>query len=134
VWGFEIIGGERYHTRRFDYLSLQDDIYSKQKDFCEDLDEGKFSYPIVSCFTSDPVARDIIRGIFRQNGNRKSTLSRNTKTYIFGLIKRSGAFEATRELSDRSKQEIRAVLADLESSTGKPNPGLRGILTALSVF
>lgn len=102
---------------RDDYLNLQDDGYSEQKGFCEDLDEGKFSYPIVSCFNWDPVARDIILGIFRQNGNRESTLSRNMKTYILGLIKRSRAFEATREQSDRFKQ-IRAVLSDLEASTG----------------
>lgn len=124
----------RFYQVRDDYLNLQSDDYSEQKGFCEDLDEGKFSYPIVSCFNSDPNARDIILGIFRQNGNREHTLSINTKTYILGLIKRSGAFEATRKLLDRSKQEIWAVLSDLEESTGQPNPGLRAILTALSVF
>jgi geranylgeranyl pyrophosphate synthase len=124
----------RFYQVRDDYLNLQNDSYSEQKGFCEDLDEGKFSFPIVSCFNSDPVARDIIIGIFRQNGNSESTLSKNTKIYILGLIKRSGAFEATRELLDRSMHELRAALSSLEESTGQKNPGLRAILTALSMF
>lgn len=124
----------RFYQVRDDYLNLQNDSYSEQKGFCEDLDEGKFSFPIVACFNSDPVARDIILGIFQQNGNSGRTLSKNTKTYILGLIKRSGAFETTRELLDRSKQELWAALLGLEESTGQLNPGLRAILIALSVF
>lgn len=124
----------RFYQVRDDYLNLQDDRYSGQKGFCEDLDEGKFSFPIVACFNSDPVARDIIIGIFRQNGNGQSTLSKNTKMYILGLIKRSGAFEVTRELLDRSKQELWAAFSGLEESTGQRNPGLRAILIALSNF
>jgi geranylgeranyl pyrophosphate synthase len=124
----------RFYQVRDDYLNLQNDSYSEQKGFCEDLDEGKFSFPIVACFNSDPVARDIIIGIFRQNGNSESTLSKNTKIYILGLIKRSGAFEATRELLDRSMQELWTALSGLEKSIGQRNPGLRAILTALSVF
>jgi geranylgeranyl pyrophosphate synthase len=46
----------RFYQVRDDYLNLQSDDYSEQKGFCEDLDEGKFSYPIVSCFNSDPIA------------------------------------------------------------------------------
>jgi geranylgeranyl pyrophosphate synthase len=124
----------RFYQVRDDYLNLQNDSYSEQKGFCEDLDEGKFSYPIISCFNSDPVARDIILGIFRQNGDREGTLTKNTKIYILGLIKRSGAFEATRGLLDRSRQELWAALSGLEESTGQRNLGLRAILTALSVF
>lgn len=47
------------HLRRFyqvcdSDMNLQSDDHSKQKGFCEDLDEGKFSFPVVYCLNSDP--------------------------------------------------------------------------------
>ncbi|KAJ5758417.1 hypothetical protein N7520_005573 [Penicillium odoratum] len=123
----------RFYQVRDDYLNLLDDKYSEQKGFCEDLDEGKFSYPVVSCCNSDPSKQDLILGIFRQNGDGRSPLSKNTKMYILDLIKKSGAFEATCELLNQLKQEVWEALSDLEVATGQQNVGLRHIMKALSV-
>jgi geranylgeranyl diphosphate synthase type 3 len=38
-----------YFQIRDDLLNLVDDEYMKGKSFCEDLTEGKFSYPIIHC-------------------------------------------------------------------------------------
>jgi len=38
---------------RDDYQNLQSDKYSANKGFCEDLTEGKFSFPIVHSIRSD---------------------------------------------------------------------------------
>merc|ERR1712113_77046 len=43
-----------YFQIRDDYINLASDEYMKKKDFCEDLTEGKFSYPIIHCIRSDP--------------------------------------------------------------------------------
>lgn len=44
-----------------DYLNLQSDNYSKNKGYCEDLTEGKFSFPIIHSI--------------RQNTNNKELLN-----------------------------------------------------------
>lgn len=36
-----------------DYLNLQSDAYKQNKGFCEDLTEGKFSFPIVHSIRTD---------------------------------------------------------------------------------
>jgi geranylgeranyl pyrophosphate synthase len=54
----------RWFQVRDDYQNLQHAKYTEQKGFCEDLDEGKLSSPVVLCCNSDPAARTIILGIF----------------------------------------------------------------------
>lgn len=36
----------------------------ENKDYCEDLTEGKFSYPIIHAILSNPEDRRLIRNIF----------------------------------------------------------------------
>ena len=42
-----------YFQIRDDYINLADEEYMKSKSFCEDLTEGKFSFPIIHCIKSD---------------------------------------------------------------------------------
>ncbi|KAJ0116042.1 hypothetical protein J7T55_004987 [Diaporthe amygdali] len=49
-----------------DYLNLNSREYSNQKGWCEDLDEGKFSYLIIHCLENSPKYADRIMGLFRQ--------------------------------------------------------------------
>lgn len=121
----------RFYQVRDDYQNLRDATYTKQKGFCEDLDEGKFSYPIIACCESDSTARDIILGIFRRHAIEGGSLSKETKTYILGLIKGSGAFQMTWELLQNLKKETQEALLDLEEFTGTHNPALRLILAKL---
>jgi geranylgeranyl pyrophosphate synthase len=52
----------RWYQFRDDYMNLQKEGgYGQKKGFCEDLDEGKFSYLVVRC-CADPVYKDIITG------------------------------------------------------------------------
>ena len=43
-----------YFQIRDDYINLADEEYMKSKSFCEDLTEGKFSFPIIHCIRSNP--------------------------------------------------------------------------------
>ena len=43
-----------YFQIRDDYINLADEEYMKIKTFCEDLTEGKFSFPIIHCVRTDP--------------------------------------------------------------------------------
>lgn len=42
-----------YFQIRDDYINLADEEYMKSKSFCEDLTEGKFSFPIIHCIRAD---------------------------------------------------------------------------------
>ncbi|CBF87199.1 hypothetical protein AN2611.2 [Aspergillus nidulans FGSC A4] len=44
----------RFFQIRDDYMNLRNSSYAQQKGCCEDLDEGKFSYPIVYCAAKYP--------------------------------------------------------------------------------
>ncbi|EXX55352.1 farnesyltranstransferase [Rhizophagus irregularis DAOM 197198w] len=50
---------------RDDYMNLQSDKYADNKGFCEDLTEGKFSFPIIHSIHSDPDNRQLISILYR---------------------------------------------------------------------
>lgn len=54
-----------YFQIRDDYENLQSADYAKNKTFCEDLSEGKFSFPIIHAIRKDPNDGRIF-GILRQ--------------------------------------------------------------------
>ena len=45
---------------RDDYQNLQDTSYAHNKGFCEDITEGKFSFPIIHAILSRPDDRQLI--------------------------------------------------------------------------
>jgi geranylgeranyl pyrophosphate synthase len=121
----------RWYQVRDDFQNLQDPEYTEQKGFCEDLDEGKLSYPVVMCCNSDPVARAIILGIFKQNENG-TPLARSVKMQILDLLRKSGALKETWQILQQLEKEVEDALSTLETVLGKPNPSLRLITKLLS--
>ncbi|GFF58006.1 fusicoccadiene synthase [Aspergillus udagawae] len=120
----------RWYQVRDDYQNLQDEQYTAQKGLCEDLDEGKLSYPLTVCCNTDPKAQRIIMGILRQRLPGTPLLF-NVKMQILDLIRRSGALQQTWELLQKFKKQADAALSNLEAITGVPNEDLRVVLTLL---
>jgi geranylgeranyl pyrophosphate synthase len=114
----------RWYQVRDDYQNLQDLEYTEQKGFCEDLDEGKLSYPVVICCNSDPAAGEIILGIFQRNDNGKS-LARSVKMQILDLLRKSGALKETWKMVQQLEKETVDALSALETVLGEANPSLR---------
>jgi len=87
-----------------DYINLQSGNYMKNKSFCEDLTEGKFSFPIIHSIRSTP--RDhVIINILKQR-----TEDPSLKKFALEQMERTGSFEYTRKrigsLYDNVKKEI----------------------------
>lgn len=120
----------RWFQIRDDVQNLQDPEYAEQRGFCEDLDEGKLSYPVILCCNSDPAARDIILGIFRRNA-KGTPLAYSVKMQILDLLKKTGALQETRQVVQQLEKEVEKSLSALETVLGKPNPLLRLITNLL---
>jgi geranylgeranyl pyrophosphate synthase len=120
----------RWYQVRDDYQNLHDPVYAEQKGFCEDLDEGKLSYPVVLCCISDPGARVIILDVFRRN--RKGTvLALDVKMQILDLIRKSGALDETWQVIQQLRKEVEDTISILETDIGEPSPSLRLIIKLL---
>ncbi|KAJ6078825.1 hypothetical protein N7467_008578 [Penicillium canescens] len=120
----------RWYQIRDDYQNLQDEQYTSQKGFCEDLDEGKLSYPLTVCCGLDPMAQRVIMGIFRQRQSG-TPLALNVKTQILDIFRHTGALQQTWEDLENLERKGGAALSNLEAITGEPNPKFRAILSLL---
>ncbi|KAJ6002734.1 hypothetical protein N7451_005281 [Penicillium sp. IBT 35674x] len=119
----------RWYQVRDDYQNLQDEQYTSQKGFCEDLDEGKLSYPLTVCCHRDPTAEKIIMGIFRQASG--GPLAINVKEQILELYRRTGALQETWEMIEHLKNSTETALSRVESITGEHNRDFRAIVNLL---
>ena len=57
----------RFFQVRDDYMSLKSSGYTEQKRFCEDLDEGKYPFPIAGLINACPDAKRSIASMLRTN-------------------------------------------------------------------
>lgn len=120
----------RWYQVRDDYQNLRDEQYAAQKGFCEDLEEGKLSYPLTVCCARDPVAQRIIMGIFRQK-QAGAPLALNVKMQILDLLHRTGALQHTWDVLQELQKKAEVALSKLESVIGKPNPNLQLVVCLL---
>jgi len=68
-----------YFQIRDDLINLADEEYMKSKSFCEDLTEGKFSFPIIHCIRS---------GIHRGEGDEEgSSSSSSASAQLLSILK-----------------------------------------------
>lgn len=78
--------------------------YAENKSFCEDLTEGKFSFPVIHAIRSRPDDQQII------NILRQRTKDMELKRYCVSLLEKFGSFDYTRktliELDLDARREI----------------------------
>lgn len=65
--------------------------YAENKSFCEDLTEGKFSFPVIHAIRSRPDDQQII------NILRQRTKDMDVKRYCVSLLDKFGSFDYTRQ-------------------------------------
>ncbi|OMP86939.1 Geranylgeranyl pyrophosphate synthase, partial [Diplodia seriata] len=124
----------RFFQIRDDYMNFGD--YAAQKGFCEDLDEGKFSFPVVHCLEHHAEYRSHILGVFRQRPtaatSSASPLSRESKQHLIGCLEKAGSFEKTLDCLREVEMELEAEIEKVEQLTQERNPMLRLCVVRLS--
>ncbi|ORX58711.1 geranylgeranyl pyrophosphate synthase [Hesseltinella vesiculosa] len=111
-----------YYQVRDDYMNLQSDKYSENKGFCEDLTEGKMSFPIIHAIRADTSNRQLMNIIAQKPTGVE------IKKYALEIIERTGSFAYVREFMKQKDQEAQEEIARLGG-----NPVLEKFLKALRV-
>ncbi|WWC69781.1 uncharacterized protein I206_103724 [Kwoniella pini CBS 10737] len=93
---------------RDDYMNLQSSEYEANKGYCEDLTEGKFSFPVVHGVRADSTNRQIL------NVLQKKTNSVSLKKHVVDYLRdETKSFEYTKkviiQLQDQIQEEIKEL-------------------------
>ncbi|XP_031639181.1 geranylgeranyl pyrophosphate synthase isoform X2 [Contarinia nasturtii] len=96
-----------YFQVRDDYCNLTSKEYSESKSFCEDLTEGKFSFPIIHAVNNQKHDRQVLH-ILRQR-----TKDVEVKKYCIQLMEKLGSFAYTRNILKKLDEQAREEVANL---------------------
>lgn len=80
-----------YFQIRDDYANLISKEYEANKSYCEDLTEGKFSFPIIHAIRSSPDNNQVLNII------RQRTTDNDVKKYCVECLDKIGSFEYTKQ-------------------------------------
>eukprot|EP00123_Amoebidium_parasiticum_P000656 comp11520_c0_seq1/m.5968 comp11520_c0_seq1/g.5968 ORF comp11520_c0_seq1/g.5968 comp11520_c0_seq1/m.5968 type:complete len:319 (-) comp11520_c0_seq1:418-1374(-) len=109
-----------YFQIRDDYINLVDTEYMQGKSFCEDLTEGKFSFPIIHAILANTKNRQLL------NVLKKQTEDIDVKKYCLDYMRKMGSFTYTREYLEQLADELTRQIAALGS-----NPDLEALIQKL---
>ena len=111
---------------RDDYMNLASPEYTSNKGLCEDLTEGKFSFPIIHSIAFNPSNRQLL-SILKQK-----TEDSEVKRYAVKYMESTGSFAYCREVLKQLKAKAIGMIDDLDlgADTGA---GVRVILDKMDV-
>ncbi|KAI9376181.1 isoprenoid synthase domain-containing protein [Aspergillus egyptiacus] len=122
----------RYYQIRDDYLNLTSSDYTSKKGFCEDLDEGKFSLPLIHLLEHTPHPDRITAAIYNHRGGCAAKLTREVKRHILDEMESARTLDYVREVIAHLHGEIMATLNEVERELGT-NEAARGLLVGLGL-
>ncbi|KAM0475727.1 hypothetical protein ACHAP7_007224 [Fusarium lateritium] len=122
----------QYFQIRDDYQNLTnlDMQYADQKGFCEDLDEGKYSLPLIHALQND--ASGLLTNMLsmrRTQGN----MTLEQKTLMLGQMEASGSLDWTRLLLNDLHQQVMSGIGNLEKVTQRNKSLLRALVRRLQL-
>ncbi|XP_071107195.1 geranylgeranyl pyrophosphate synthase-like isoform X1 [Haliotis cracherodii] len=100
-----------YFQIRDDYANLYSKEYEANKSYCEDLTEGKFSFPLIHAIRSSPDNNQII------NILRQRTTDNDLKKYCVDYMMKIGSFDYTKQTLVSLEQR---ALELIEEQGGNP--------------
>lgn len=107
-----------------DYLNLSSTSYTQNKGMCEDLTEGKFSFPVIHSIRAAPDNLQLI------NILKQKTKNEEVKRYAISYMEGTGSFEYTRKVVAELKAKAEELIQSLDD--GKTDVG--AIRTILQKF
>ncbi|OBT45687.1 hypothetical protein VE00_03927 [Pseudogymnoascus sp. WSF 3629] len=111
---------------RDDYANLLSPTYSTNKGMCEDLTEGKFSFPIIHAIRADPSL--VLLNILRQK-----SADEEVKRYAVAYMEGKGSFAYCREVLKELGKEAVAEVERVSEGKGRWREEVLGILGGLAV-
>ncbi|KAL9070875.1 MAG: hypothetical protein Q9157_005668 [Trypethelium eluteriae] len=112
---------------RDDYMNLFSTDYTHNKGLCEDLTEGKFSFPIIHSIRSDPANRQLMN-ILKQKSSEE-----RIKRYAVSIMERTGSFDYTRVFVRTLKGQASELIERYQAQGWGSGDGIRKILVRLDV-
>jgi geranylgeranyl diphosphate synthase type 3 len=109
-----------------DYLNLSSAVYTTNKGLCEDLTEGKFSFPIIHSIRSNSSNLQLI------NILKQRTQDEEVKRYAVKYMEKTGSFEYTRRVVAELKGKAMKLIDDLDNGLGQATE-LKKILDKIGV-
>lgn len=109
-----------------DYKNLSDTTYTANKGLCEDLTEGKFSFPVIHAIRTDP-SNLVLINILKQK-----TQDDEVKRYAVAYMEKMASFSYTRKVLRGLTKRALALIDDLDQGREKAE-GIRSILEKMKV-
>ncbi|KAL1862242.1 geranylgeranyl pyrophosphate synthetase [Paecilomyces lecythidis] len=91
-----------------DYLNLSNTTYTKNKGLCEDLTEGKFSFPIIHSIRSNPNNVQLV------NILKQRTKDEEVKLYAVSYMESTGSFAYTRKVVKSLRDKALALIDKID--------------------
>ena len=107
-------------------MNLSSVDYTNNKGLCEDLTEGKFSFPIIHSIRSDPQNLQLI------NILKQRTTDDQVKQYAVTYMKSRGSFEHCRKVVAGLTQKALAAVEAVDAGAGEGG-GVRQIIAKLVI-
>lgn len=111
---------------RDDYMNLSSTEYTSNKGLCEDLTEGKFSFPIIHSIRSNPQNLQLI------NILKQKTTDDGVKRYAISFMESTGSFEYCRRKLRELKSKAISMIEIVETTAGH-GVSIRKILDNMDV-
>lgn len=104
---------------RDDYMNLSSSEYTDNKGICEDLTEGKFSFPIIHSIRSDSGSLRLI------NILKQKTTDVQVKRYAVSYMESTGSFAYTRKVLATLIDRARKMAIELDAGQNRAEGVLR---------
>ena len=103
-----------------DLLNLQSPTYTARKGLCEDLTEGKFSFPIIHAIRAEAQATSTSSAgnMVTLNILRMKTKDDEVKRYAVGHMEKLGSFEYTRSVLRVLEEKAVALIEGMQGEIG----------------
>ncbi|CAG8953046.1 hypothetical protein HYFRA_00003240 [Hymenoscyphus fraxineus] len=110
---------------RDDYQNIQSPEYTGNKGMCEDLTEGKFSFPIIHSIRARPGNMQLL------NILKQKTEDERVKRYAVAYMESTGSLEYCRKVLATLMDRARALVQGLDEQGGEGGGSGKGVLRIL---